>query len=699
MASIDNDNIKTFFQLALSHNSPKAWGPASTFRVYMDKLGWTFDAIGNITAPHNLTIDLCNASTKDISRFVSDAWSIFAIAQIMRRGVGQYEIHPTLTSEVFFSLPYHDQHIIALNLVGGFQTESQKAIWCSDSDGLCPLCSQKDSHQHNPLDCVALQESRLRHPDAIKILVESRPEWLHMPLGRQHPDVYQLRIFCDTIRDPKPLEKSQTSNGHRIFYTDGGAIHPADRQARLASWSVVEDVSHDMQARADISQSITDSHRKVPSLISLGVGLVPGRQTVGRGELLSVTMAAEEIVNDPHCTTAKIFTDAHYVINTIARFQNIHPTTTIYKHPNPDVVQRLQQLWSLKPITCHKLKSHHVIADAKGLPDLWNILGNKMADFGATTVLEQLPHFVSDLCERIAKHNDNEKHMLHKVMSFYADLNRTRVQKLAEHKKQSKNDFATPDPENAFLMPSHVNGEAVFEFLESFNQDNYIGLPKLCSEDDAYHACFQGANLAQAVHQWCETLRWPSDILDSYDYRPKDDWGISWLELLFNFCLCSQQYFPIRKSGRSIDSCYIPYNSEEARLAYSAKRAVHMQTLCMERLIRSLENLQEKKIFPSFRSNQCKSLIRYGYMGNHTGIPCRPIMLQQQETLQWVKKYMHQARIKGSLTEPFHIPGAPVILTFPPLIEISAKDRWKKYVQLQDKRRRARKAAKAASMA
>lgn len=103
-----------------------------------------------------------------------------------------------------------------------------------------------------------------------------------------------------------------------------------------------------MRARAQISQSISDSQRKVPSLISLGVGLVPGRQTVGRGELLAVTLAAEAIVNDSHCTTAEIFTDAQYVINTIARFQNVNPTTTIYKHPNPDVIQRLQQLVILR---------------------------------------------------------------------------------------------------------------------------------------------------------------------------------------------------------------------------------------------------------------------------------------------------------------------------------------------------------------
>lgn len=87
-------------------------------------------------------------------------------------------------------------------------------------------------------------------------------------------------------------------------------------------------------------------------------------------------------------------------------------------------------------------------------------------------------------------------------------------------------------------------------------------------------------------------------------------------------------------------------------------------------------------------------------MGKHTGIPCRPAMLKQTETFQWVKKYLHQARIKGSLTDPFQIPCAPTILQYDLIPELSPKDRWKKYFQLQDRRkRRAKKAAQAAAEA
>ncbi len=641
-----------------------------------------------------LSSDHSQASIKEITCFISEAWSQFAIQQINRKGVGEHDVHYSLTSQVFSKLSKADQHIIALNLVGGYQTESQKAIWASDCTGLCPLCQAKDHHQHNPLECKALLECRIRHPLAIKILTNERPEWMYMILGRQHPKVQQSRLFSSTIAPPKSLPLPSQTRNQRIFYTDGGAIHPKDPFARLASWSVVEDLSQDESQRQQITSCITEAHRKIPMFHSCGVGLVHGNQTAGRGELVAMTLAVESAANDQHCSSAKFFTDAQYVVNIIANIDTSNPSDLTYKHPNPDLVCKLQRDWQKKPFTVHKLKSHRGIEEATDENDLWNLLGNKMADIGATSVLEQLPDFIKSLSHQIAKFHADEKQKLKAVMEFYADMNRTRVKKIAEQSKLDKKENENDDLFDK-LMPAKISGEAVFDFLETFDVIEYAPLVPQPFELTTYHACFQGANLAKSVHLWCETLRWPREILDKQDYNRKDYWGISWLELVFNFCLCSQQYFPIRISGRSTDSCYISYTSDEALLAYGAKRAVHMQTLCMERMIRALENLQEKKIFPSFRSNQCKSLIRYGYTGKHTGIPCRPVMQKQKETIQWVKKYMHNARIKGSLTDPFSIPNQQATISFEQIPELPACERWKKYFQLQDIKRRARKAAAA----
>ena len=194
---------------------------------------------------------------------------------------------------------------------------------------------------------------------------------------------------------------------------------------------------------------------------------------------------------------------------------------------------------------------------------------------------------------------------------------------------------------------------------------------------------------------WCNTLKWPSDICNRADYKCKDDWGVSWLELFFNFCLCTRKFFPIRIEGRKKDSVYIDFHSKEAMLNFGKKRAANMQTLCMERLIRTLEKLQQVTLFPKFQSNQCKSLMRFGYTGKHTGVPCRPLMQKQQETMEWVRKFLVKARYEGHLGQTPILPDGQAIIDFPPLVEKDSQQRWAMYFQIKGKQRRDRIAQEA----
>lgn len=62
MYSIDPTKVQSFFQIASTHTSSKAWGPASTFRVYMDKLGWVFQEHGLLSTPDDIFINICTRS-------------------------------------------------------------------------------------------------------------------------------------------------------------------------------------------------------------------------------------------------------------------------------------------------------------------------------------------------------------------------------------------------------------------------------------------------------------------------------------------------------------------------------------------------------------------------------------------------------------------------------------------------------------
>ena len=56
-------------------------------------------------------------------------------------------------------------------------------------------------------------------------------------------------------------------------------------------------------------------------------------------------------------------------------------------------------------------------------------------------------------------------------MTFYADLNRTIVTKVAEISKQQTQNEEVGNHQN--LMPAKYNGDLVFEFLETFGQPAY----------------------------------------------------------------------------------------------------------------------------------------------------------------------------------------------------------------------------------
>ena len=354
----------------------------------------------------------------------------------------------------------------------------------------------------------------------------------------------------------------------------------------------------------------------------------------------------------------------------------------------------LYQLWTQKAFKIHKLRSHRRPCDAVSSEDLWGILGNSMADVGATSSLDKLPSYIRDLSDEIATFHKQELQMLQKVLKFMVVVNECRVKKLSEIRLTKKNSHIAGDElSQDSLMPHSLNGDEAFDFLCSFHHPDYVSLPQQIVDEQCFHACFQGANIAKAVSIWCYTLKWPSNFGDLYSYKRKDDWGISWLELFFNFCICTRKFFPIRIDGRSKDSVYIDFHSDEALLNYGSKRAANMQTLCMERLIRTLEKLQQVQLFPSFQSNQCKSLIRFGYMGKHTGVPCRPLMHKQKETMEWVRKFLVKARSEGNLGQTPHLPEGQSCINFEPLVELTPEQRWATYFKVKGQQRRARLAA------
>ena len=125
-------------------------------------------------------------------------------------------------------------------------------------------------------------------------------------------------------------------------------------------------------------------------------------------------------------------------------------------------------------------------------------------------------------------------------------------------------------------------------------------------------------------------LTWPSDINE--DYERVDDWGISWFELVINFTLMMQTFFPVRIQGQGSFSVYVPYNSEEAIIGYPKRRAAYTQSFCLLKAVGAIQSVSRQVLMPKFKSKQCRSLSRLGFHEKYTGLPCRPGMLLQTQT-------------------------------------------------------------------
>lgn len=129
------------------------------------------------------------------------------------------------------------------------------------------------------------------------------------------------------------------------FYTDGGAIHPTDPVARLASWAVVSDVScvseQDIQ---NISEFMGQS-MLCPLIRVVGCGLVYGHQSAARGELIAFLKALTAAQKYNDSVQISVVTDASYVCFVDFALCRQLPNFPDHRVKNADIIQDIKEVW------------------------------------------------------------------------------------------------------------------------------------------------------------------------------------------------------------------------------------------------------------------------------------------------------------------------------------------------------------------
>ena len=671
LMSLCRDDAMSIIHLACQFEGTRSFGPSSTLKKYLSIMGWQIHPDASMTGPENFRISLVDDSCSRICSTFNLAWPHFLVSNLTRKGTGDFIPHHSLTAHVLSGFPPDEQALLIRNIVGGFQTAATQKHWDADTPISCKLCGMDDSRSHRCLECTHLMEVRNRHPDALNILNFERPDWVFIPLAHSSEVVIQ-RAFLQTIKLDSDLPHVEADR-KITFYTDGGAINPTDPDARLASWALVADPSDPSINDIQMVSEHMGTSLHCPLLKVIGCGLVPGHQSAARGELVAFLQALRAAEKYGDHIAISIVTDASYVCFIDHLLRLPIPGFPNHKVRNGDIIRLIQSHWNPR-VQVFKTKSHRKVEDTADWLDLWTLYGNFAADFAASAALQRVPHAVSTMFHDIASFHKEEKLRLEKVFTYLVDLNRCRIEAI----QQGINIVGQPDkPEidtSHFLMPPKAMGTEARDFLKSFTPPHYVHLfDEDAVDKDTFKGIIQGANFTAAVVSWLAQCRWPPNVQS--DYNQKDDWGISWLELLFSFVLHSGMYPPVKTGGQKADAVFLNYSSQEALLLPASTRSASKTYYTFSQAILAIRTITEVLILPNFTSKKCSSLRHFSFTGTFAGLPCRPCLPNPAETSQAVFDYV--SRLGGAVT--FHLPltilNAPLPFDQGNFTEISMRER------------------------
>ena len=180
------------------------------------------------------------------------------------------------------------------------------------------------------------------------------------------------------------------------------------------------------------------------------------------------------------------------------------------------------------------------------------------------------------------------------------------------------------------------------------------------TEEDFHNARSSkfGRRTTHLLLQWLQQLEWPTS---PEEVTPPI--GITWVELTVNFMLCSQSSVPVQ-----------PHQEEQG---------FTIRTNTFRNIIMHVQVLVNKEIIPKLTPVKVKSLYQLGAKVLKQGLPLRPKLPLQDETLEILQKYFreHGQNGKACFTAMPHIPLMdPVVTTdLDETSEFTQKDRQKLY--------------------
>eukprot|EP00438_Fugacium_kawagutii_P034690 Skav231161 [mRNA] locus=scaffold3252:246141:246872:+ [translate_table: standard] len=224
--------------------------------------------------------------------------------------------------------PEQSQHALAIQLVGAWMTNQQKAHFAEGTDGTCHLCGQQDSVTHQVLECPATEVIRQQHPEATSFLQDH--DQIHQFLPVIFIDAHYDFVRCIQSKMPVPLPRP-LARIPECFFTDGTCLFPTDSRHRRAGFAIIAPKGS-LSTLEDLQTFDLDTLNHYFDTIALGHQR--GSQTVDRSELDAAVTAHELESGSP------VITDSQYVIDAEKLIRATPTLKMLHKKSHYDLLKR-----------------------------------------------------------------------------------------------------------------------------------------------------------------------------------------------------------------------------------------------------------------------------------------------------------------------------------------------------------------------
>ena len=379
-------------------------GPVGVLKRTLTRIGWTTTPEGQTFTDRMVRINLAETPWPLVRKLLQKSWLKVVTQKAAHRKetAGDRNFNRAETAKTIARLPVELRHTACLQIAGGYQSETRKAQWLPDHEGLCPMCGKSAPFRHILFECGKMQEDYEVEGKSDLPCAQDDPIW-RVPITREHESVpaKELLQFTPT---PVTFAEIQTEIEPECInlFTDGSGEYQTDPDARLSTWSVV-------MCRGSIEECVEKFRqarcaRKIPNCFQiLATAQSSGEQTVPRAELEAVVNALEAYPG------ATVYTDCESVVKIWDKAKLEAGNRLTNQCCNADLVKRLHKVILCPGQKVIKVKAH---VDPFSCTDDWTgflQLGNQIADEAAKAAMRAVPGDLAGAARKIFASNKAER--------------------------------------------------------------------------------------------------------------------------------------------------------------------------------------------------------------------------------------------------------------------------------------------------